>query len=41
MNVLRPVRAVPNQTHYQTSVENLGNYDNAILRKIRELKHRG
>jgi len=37
MNVLRTVRVVPNQTLYRISVENLGRYDNATLRKIREL----
>jgi hypothetical protein len=37
MNVLRTVRVVPNQTLYRISVENLGKYDDATLRKIREL----
>jgi hypothetical protein len=37
MNVLRTVRVVPNQTLYRISVENLGKYDSATLRKIREL----
>jgi LysM repeat protein len=36
-NVLRTVRVVPNQTLYRISVENLGRYDDATLRKIREL----
>jgi hypothetical protein len=38
MTVLRTVRVVPNQTLYQTSIEQLGNYANATLRKIGELK---
>ena len=35
--MLRTVRVVPNQTLYRISVENLGKYDDATLRKIREL----